>query len=236
MRFTTERNSLVKGFAGQPGRVGGSHVILDPALIDTFKEGEILTTMTAPDWVPAMKKAKAIVTDAGGMTCHASIVNRELGIPCIVGTKSRGAEATTTIPDGATITVDATNGIVYEGLIEDLVKKAERPAATAAAANTYPQTGTKVYMNLGDPDLAEKYSLLPCDGIGLMLKEFIWTTFIHEHPLYLIEIGKPERWSTADGIRKGLPGDGTAPRYVALQRFQIERIPRSEGRRQVRTV
>ena len=61
-----------------------------------------------------MKKAKAIVTDAGGMTCHASIVSRELGIPCIVGTKSRSVEATTAIPDGAEITVDATNGIVYE--------------------------------------------------------------------------------------------------------------------------
>ena len=61
-----------------------------------------------------MKKAKAIVTDAGGMTCHASIVSRELGIPCIVGTKSRSVEATTTIQDGAEITVDATNGIVYE--------------------------------------------------------------------------------------------------------------------------
>lgn len=219
MEFTTERNSLVKGLPASPGRVGGkAHVILDPALIDTFKEGEILvTTMTAPDWVPAMKKAKAIVTDAGGMTCHASIVSRELGIPCIVGTKSRGAEATTTIPDGATITVDATNGIVYEGLIEDLVKKAEQPAATAAAAEYYPQTGTKVYMNLGDPDLAEKYSLLPCDGIGLMREEFIWTTFIHEHPLYLIEIGKPERVvdGLADGIRKVC--QAMAPRPVTLR-------------------
>ena len=91
--------------------------------IDEFKEGEILVTaMTAPDWVPAMKKAKAIVTDAGGMTCHASIVSRELGIPCIVGTKSRSHEATTSIKDGQMITVDATNGIVYDGVLEDIVK------------------------------------------------------------------------------------------------------------------
>ena len=90
--------------------------------------------MTAPDWVPAMKNAKAIVTDAMGMTCHASIVSRELGIPCIVGTKSRSVEATTTIQDGAEITVDATNGIVYEGIVADIVKPeaAEAPAGQTA--------------------------------------------------------------------------------------------------------
>ena len=112
MEVTSERVVVVKGLPASPGKAAGkAHVILDPSRIDEFKEGEILvTTMTAPDWVPAMKKAKAIVTDAGGMTCHASIVSRELGIPCIVGTKSRSTEATTTIHDGADITVDATNG------------------------------------------------------------------------------------------------------------------------------
>ena len=101
-----------------------------------------------------MKKAKAIVTDAGGMTCHASIVSRELGIPCIVGTQSRGDAATQTIQDSAMITVDATNGIVYDGLIEDLVKQPQATEQTAVAAEYFPATGTKVYMNLGDPDLA----------------------------------------------------------------------------------
>ena len=105
---TTTREIVVKGLPASPGKAAGkAHVILDPADIDSFKEGEILvTTMTAPDWVPAMKKAKAIVTDAGGMTCHASIVSRELGIPCIVGTKSRSEEATHRISDGQLITVD----------------------------------------------------------------------------------------------------------------------------------
>lgn len=220
VQYTTDRTPIVKGLPASPGRVGGkAHVILDPALIDTFQEGEILvTTMTAPDWVPAMKKAKAIITDAGGMTCHASIVSRELGIPCIVGTKSRGAEATTTIEDGAMITVDATNGIVYEGLIEDLVsKKPEAAQGPAVQAEFFPPTGTKVYMNLGDPDLAEKYGVLPCDGIGLMREEFIWTTFIHEHPLYLIETGHPEKVvdGLADGIRKVC--QAMAPRPVTLR-------------------
>lgn len=214
------RKVIAKGLPASPGRVSGkAHVILDPSLIDTFKDGEILVTeMTAPDWVPAMKKAKAIVTDAGGMTCHASIVSRELGIPCIVGSKSRGTQGTICIPDGAEITVDATNGVVYEGIIEDLVKK-EAPAASAGVqiVETFPVTGTKVYMNLGDPDLAEKYGVLPCDGIGLMREEFIWTTFIHEHPLYLIETGQSQKVidSLADGFRKVC--QAMAPRPVTLR-------------------
>ena len=157
---TTERKIVVKGLPASPGKAAGrAHVIENPEDIDDFKEGEILvTTMTAPDWVPAMKKAKAIVTDAGGMTCHASIVSRELGIPCIVGTKSRSEEATKTITDGQMITVDATNGIVYDGILEEATKKAE-PAAEARYVEPTPITGTKIYMNLGDPDLAEKYGV-----------------------------------------------------------------------------
>ena len=216
-KITTDRKVIVKGLPASPGLVSGrAHVILDPSRIDEFKDGEILVTeMTAPDWVPAMKKAKAIVTDSGGMTCHASIVSRELGIPCIVGTKSRGESATTTIKDGIDITVDATNGVVYEGIIES----AKKPEAAAAvvAAETFPVTGTKIYMNLGDPELAEKYSVLPCDGIGLMREEFIWTTYIHEHPLYLIKTGHPEKVvdQLAEGFRQVC--QAMAPRPVTLR-------------------
>ena len=218
-KVTTDRKVIVKGLPASPGNVAGRvHVILDPSHIDEFKEGEILVTeMTAPDWVPAMKKAKAIVTDSGGMTCHASIVSRELGIPCIVGTKSRGEAATTTIPDGIDVTIDATHGVVYEGIIEE--PKAEQPAAqqVVAAAEYFPPTGTKIYMNLGDPELAEKYATLPCDGIGLMREEFIWTTYIHEHPLYLIKIGQPEKVvdQLAEGIRQVC--QAMAPRPVTLR-------------------
>lgn len=213
-----DRKVIVKGLPASPGLVSGrTHVILDPSHIDEFKEGEILVTeMTAPDWVPAMKKAKAIVTDSGGMTCHASIVSRELGIPCIVGTKSRGEAATTTVPDGIDVTVDATHGVVYEGILEE--KKPEAQAqAVAPVAEYFPPTGTKIYMNLGDPDLAEKYSALPCDGIGLMREEFIWTTYIHEHPLYLIKTGHPEKVvdQLAEGIRQVC--QAMAPRPVTLR-------------------
>ena len=215
---TTDHKVIVKGLPASPGKVSGRvHVILDPSRIDEFKEGEILVTeMTAPDWVPAMKKAKAIVTDSGGMTCHASIVSRELGIPCIVGTKSRGEAATVTIPDGIDVTIDATHGVVYEGIIEE-AKKKNQAGAAVAVAEYFPPTGTKVYMNLGDPELAEKYSGLPCDGIGLMREEFIWTTYIHEHPLYLIKTGHPEKVvdQLAEGMRQVC--QAMAPRPVTLR-------------------
>lgn len=221
--MTTDHNVLVKGLPASPGMAAGKcHVITDPKDIDTFKEGEVLvTTMTSPDWVPAMKKAVAIVTDAGGMTCHASIVSRELGIPCVVGTKSRSVEATGVLKTGQDITIDARNGIVYDGIVADLVKKgtpAAQAAGTAAvAAEYFPPTGTRVLMNLGDPDLADKYASLPCDGIGLMREEFIWTTFIHEHPLYLIETGRPEKVvdMLAEGISKVCRA--LAPRPVVLR-------------------
>lgn len=211
---------IVSGLPASPGKVAGkAHVITDPSLIDEFKDGEILvTTMTAPDWVPAMQKAKAIVTDAGGMTCHAAIVSREMGIPCIVGTASRSHEATTSIKDGQAITVDASNGTVYDGIVESMVaQEASNVPAAAAATYTAPVTGTKVYMNLGNPDLAEKHGKLPCDGIGLMREEFIWTTFIHEHPLHLIETGRANEAvdMLAEGMRK--VASALAPRQVVLR-------------------
>lgn len=215
----SERKIIVQGLPASPGKASGvARVVNNPELIDTFKDGEILITeMTAPDWVPAMKKAKAIITNLGGMTCHASIVSRELGIPCIVGTKSRGIGATEAIKDGMTITVDASNGVVYQGTIEDLVAAAEKPAESLTTAEIIPVTGTKIYMNLGDPDLADKYGSLPCDGIGLMREEFIWTTYIHEHPLYLMETGRPERVvdGLAEGIRKVC--QALSPRPVVLR-------------------
>ena len=224
MKMTTDHKVLVKGLPASPGMASGKcHVITDPKDIDEFKEGEVLVTMmTSPDWVPAMKKAVAIVTDAGGMTCHASIVSRELGIPCVVGTKSRSVEATSVLKTGDDITIDAQNGIVYEGIVADLVKPqqaetAQVQGAQVVQAEYFAPTGTGVMMNLGDPDLADKYCALPCDGIGLMREEFIWTTFIHEHPLYLIEQGKPEKVidMLAEGISKVCRA--LAPRPVVLR-------------------
>lgn len=166
---TKSAKVLVKGLPASPGMgYGKVHVIKDPSDIDEFKDGEILVTeMTAPDWVPAMKKAQAIVTDSGGMTCHASIVSRELGIPCIVGTKSRGTAATSLLHTGDEITVDASNGVVFAGNLQ--VKKAAAAAAPQTqivAQETFPVTGTKIYMNLGDPALAENTAACPATASG----------------------------------------------------------------------
>ncbi|WP_449461727.1 phosphoenolpyruvate synthase [Tardisphaera miroshnichenkoae] len=221
---TAERKVLVSGLPASPGLAAGkAHVILDVKHIDEFQDGEILVTeMTAPDWVPAMKKAKAIITNSGGMTCHAAIVSRELGIPCIVGTASRGAAATETIKTGQEVTVDATNGVVYEGILEEATKQAPAAAAAeggavVAAVESYPITGTKIYVNLGEPDLADKVSKLPADGVGLMREEFIWASYIGEHPLYLIKVGHPEKVvnGLAEGFRK--VAQAFNPRPVVLR-------------------
>lgn len=202
-----------------PGVAAGKvHVIDSPDHIDEFKQGEILVTlMTSPDWVPAMKKAAAIVTNNGGMTCHAAIVSREMQIPCIVGTKSRGAAATDVLKSGDIITVDAKNGVVYQGNVTAVTSPAKEATVPTAAAEYFAPTATGVMMNLGNPDLAEKYASLPADGIGLMREEFLWTTYIHQHPLYLIEQGHPEEVvdKLAEGISK--VARAMAPRPVILR-------------------
>ncbi len=201
---------LVRGLPASPGVATGiARVILDPRSpeAEKFQKGDILVTrMTDPDWVPLMKKAAAIVTDEGGMTSHAAIVSRELGIPAVVGT----GNATKVIKTGMLITVDGSRGVVYEGRVEIGGRKAEEKAAGAAAISPevlrdlYPVTGTKIYMNLGEPDAIDKYVHLPFDGIGLMRIEFILSDWIGYHPLYLIEIGKQDFFvdKLAQGIAK----------------------------------
>ncbi|MEM1793001.1 MAG: phosphoenolpyruvate synthase [Thermofilaceae archaeon] len=188
-----EAKPVVKGLPASPGVVYGvAKVCL--TLEDAKKlmqKGDILVTkMTDPDWVPYMRLAAAIVTDEGGMTAHAAIVSRELGIPCIVGTR----EATKVMRTGEGYTVDARAGVVYEGYIEELLgKKEEKPAPALAAPIEIilkPVTATKIYMNLGVPDKIHEYKDLPFDGIGLMRVEFIMASWVKEHPLYLFETGR----------------------------------------------
>lgn len=208
----SEAKVLVRGLPASPGiGAGVAKVIFDPHSKEAqeFKEGEVLVTkMTDPDWVPLMKKAAAIVTDEGGMTSHAAIVSRELGIPAIVGT----GNATQVIKSGMEVTVDGSRGVVYEGIVEDLVKPKEEVKAEVAGVGIspeqllplYPVTATKIYMNLGEPDAIEKYKDLPFDGIGLMRIEFIITDWVQYHPLYLIEQGKENLFidKLAEGIAK----------------------------------
>ena len=157
---------------------GKARVILDVSRIAEFKEGEVLvTTMTDPDWEPIMKKASAIVTDKGGRTCHAAIVSRELGIPCIVGTEV----ATKKITTGQEITVDCSQGEegrVLEGIIPFEVERID--------LEHLPKTKTQIMMNVGIPEQAFAQGQIPNDGVGLARLEFIIGSHIGIHPLALV--------------------------------------------------
>ncbi len=227
---------LVRGLPASPGiAVGVAKVILDPHSEEAmkFKKGEILVTrMTDPDWVPLMKKAAAIVTDEGGITSHAAIVSRELGIPCIVGT----GNATKVIKTGMVVTVDATRGVVYEGRVELGKKKEEEkavvmPRIKEALRDLYPVTATKIYMNLGEPEAIDKYLDLPFDGIGLMRIEFIIGEWIGYHPLYLIDSGKPQVFvdKLAEGIAKVASAIYPRPVVVRFSDFKSNEYRRLKG-------
>ncbi|MCX8196812.1 MAG: phosphoenolpyruvate synthase [Candidatus Micrarchaeota archaeon] len=183
-----EKKILAKGLGASPGVGKGRVVILaSPKEIGRVQKGDVLVTeMTTPDFVPAMKKAAAIVTNSGGMTCHAAIVSREMGIPCIVGTKN----ATTVLKEGQLVTVDATRGIIYEGEVEIERKIGAEEAPERFEASppslSVPVTGTKIYVNLAEVELAEKVSKLPCDGVGLLRAEFMISQ-IGEHPKKMIK-------------------------------------------------
>ena len=213
---------LTKGIPASPGiAYGRARVLLDLKDAKNFQQGDILVTrMTDPDWVPIMKIASAIVTDEGGRTSHAAIVSRELGIPAVVGT----GNATKVIKDGQEITVDGTRGIIYEGKV--VVEEEEKTATPSASVSgisrevllsLYPVTATKIYMNLGQPDVINKYLDLPFDGIGLMRIEFIVSEWIKYHPLYLIKIGKPEEFvnKLAEGI--AMVASAIYPRPVVVR-------------------
>jgi pyruvate,water dikinase len=139
----------------------------------------LVTHMTAPDWVPLMRKASAIVTDSGGMTCHAAIVSRELGIPCLVGT----GEATSRLRDGELVTVDATHSVVREG-----AAPAAAPAAAATVAAAAPVTGTKLLVNLSEPSQVDRAAALETEGVGLLRAELMVIEALGgAHPRLLLE-------------------------------------------------
>jgi pyruvate,water dikinase len=191
--IVTEKKLLLRGLPSAPGIGSGKvHVILSVDNVSEFKDGEILVTeMTTPDWVPTMKKAKAIVTDAGGMTCHAAIVSREMGIPCITGTRV----GTKVLENGKEVTVDATMGMVYEGIILEPPKQEQRVAGDGLSGFVDATvTGTKILVNLGEPELANRIAQLPVDGVGLLRMEFIVSDHVKKHPMMLIESGHPEEF------------------------------------------
>jgi len=174
-----EGRVLVQGKSvGEKIGAGPINVITSVKEIERFKKGEILVTqMTDPDWEPIMKIASGIVTDRGGRTCHAAIISRELGVPCVVGTGD-GSEILRDYRSATVCCAEGETGLVYEGILDFEVKRfdmkhLERPQ-------------TSIMMNVGDPDNAFHLSFIPNDGVGLARLEFIINNFIKIHPMALV--------------------------------------------------
>ncbi|HTW96132.1 MAG TPA: phosphoenolpyruvate synthase [Candidatus Methylomirabilis sp.] len=182
-RLTKHGDIFVQG-QSVGNKIGSGVVnrIMEVSGIKTFRPGQVLVTdMTDPDWEPIMKIASAIVTDKGGRTCHAAIVSRELGIPCVVGTNN----ATRKLFSGMKITVNCAegeHGYVYQGILPFKV--------TRTNVKNLKRPKTKIMMNVGEPDLAFQTSFIPNDGIGLARLEFIINNYIKIHPLALLNFDK----------------------------------------------
>ncbi len=211
---------LLRGLGGAPGLASGpARVLGSLADAERFSEGDVLVThMTAPDWLPLMRRAAAIVTDSGGMTCHAAIVSRELGIPCVVGT----GEATQKLRDGELVTVDATRGIVLEGAPapEQVAQAANAAAASEAvgAAPAPPVTGTQILVNLSEPSQVERVKGLPVDGVGLLRAELmVLEALAGDHPRTLLEEGRGEDFVARMAEGLSTFAVGFAPRPVTYR-------------------
>jgi phosphoenolpyruvate synthase (EC 2.7.9.2) len=166
---------------GEPASLGVAsgivQIVSDVTQLDKVGKGEILVSdMTSPDFVPAMKRAAAIVTNRGGRTSHAAIISRELGIPCIVGTE----RATEILKDGQEITVDGSHGKIYQGTITG-----EKVLLRSTTMKRRFRTRTKVYVNLAQPELAGRAAARDVDGVGLLRAEFIIAQ-IKEHPRFML--------------------------------------------------
>jgi len=156
---------------------GSARVIKTVAGIHDFQAGEVLVTdMTDPDWEPVMKKAGAIVTNRGGRTCHAAIISRELGIPCLIGTEN-GTEKITTGQEITVSCADGETGHAWDGLLEFSVNTTN--------LDKIPDTRTKIMLNVGIPEKAFFESQVPNDGVGLAREEFIINAHVGIHPLAL---------------------------------------------------
>jgi pyruvate, water dikinase len=178
---------VIRGLGASPGVAFGPVRVLHAADEGgQLQSGEVLVAeMTSPDWVPIMRRAAAIVTDGGGMTSHAAIVSRELGVPCIVGT----GQATRVLQDGEVVTVDARQGLVRRGKPAEAAPKMEGgpPAAAVLAA---PVTATRLYVNLAEPERATDVAAMPVDGIGLLRAEFMILSALEgKHPRQLLDEG-----------------------------------------------
>jgi len=182
-----DKPPFLTGEPASPGISTGVVVIIkDPKEITRAQKGQVLvTTMTTPDFVPAMKKVNGIITDKGGQTSHAAIVSRELGVPCVVGAKT----ATKDLKEGDIVTLNGTEGKIWKGDLTNGQDFTNKPITKSSLK----KTATKIYVNLGEPELAKTMSERNVDGIGLLRAEFMIAN-IGTHPKYLIAQNKQKEY------------------------------------------
>ena len=185
----------VRGLAASPGTASGRvRVLRRPEEGRQLQDGEVLVApMTSPDWVPTIRRAAAVVTDGGGMTCHAAIVSRELGVPCVVGART----ATTALRDQEMVTVDGSRGTVHEGRVAPTRASAVplTPSPVAVSTDVGEALATRIYVNLAIADNAEEVAAGPVDGVGLLRAEFMLTEALGGvHPRELLARGDRERF------------------------------------------
>lgn len=245
-----EGKVLLEGLAASAGVANGVvKVIYELKDLNKIKEGDILVTrMTNPDMVVTMQKAKAIVTDEGGLTAHAAIVSREIGLPCVVGTKN----ATNILKDGQIVTVDGTNGKIYEGKIEtkeikeEIKIKEEKPAPPVLAKMLIPPEvreafetakkrkeeakGTLVKVNCDLPDVAERAAATGADGVGLVRIEFIIAKG-GIHPAEYVRKKETEKYSRllADGIERIAKAFAGKPVWVRTSDIRTDEYRNLQG-------
>ncbi|MBN2870447.1 MAG: pyruvate, water dikinase [Campylobacterales bacterium] len=211
-----EKKILLSGKAiGEKIGSGRVKIIHSVQESERFNAGEVLVAdITDPDWEPMMKKAAAVITNRGGRTCHAAIVAREIGVPTIVGT----ANATELLHDGEEVTVscgEGESGQVYEGALDYEIKQIELGQMAS--------TRTKLYMNVGNPEIAFKVAKLPNDGVGLARMEFIITHYVNAHPMALVEMAQGKGIEDAQIIREAMRG------YEDPKIFFIDKIAEGVG-------
>ncbi len=183
--------AILEGLGASPGiAYGEAKLVSDASELGKVKDGDILVAvMTTPDMVPAMKRAAAIVTDEGGLTCHAAIVSRELGCPAVVGTR----RATLVLTDGMKITIDGEKGLVFEGKKEVAVPAAPHPEKTVAFARSKPVTATEVKVNVSIPEATARALETQADGVGLLRIEHM-ILGLPKHPKQYIKEGKADEY------------------------------------------
>ncbi|MGL6298698.1 MAG: phosphoenolpyruvate synthase, partial [Methanobacteriaceae archaeon] len=181
------RTVVIKGLGASPGMASGEvKIIWDIDELDKIKEGDLMVTaMTTPDMVPAMKRSSGIITDEGGVTCHAAIISRELGIPCVVGT----GDATKTLKEATVLTLDGKKGLVFEGALE--IKEEKKADTSQTIAQAPILTVTDVKVNVSMVEAAEKAAATGADGVGLLRTEHMMLA-CGVHPRKFIEDGRED--------------------------------------------